>query len=198
VLHSQKTLFFIVTAVKTSNLTKLFVVHLSPYHSKRYSLTTDSIVKHPKKKENKTVLWLRGGIVSDIRSVHAGFTVDKLTQEQIFSEYFCFPYQFSSHQMVNLFNLSSETGNMEHVPGDSFPHQPKNPPPPKKGVPVSVFFVESRVHGDNCDFRLRFHVWCNIQHYLRYLYNGILPHLMKDNLKNKELLSIHSELCVTL
>jgi hypothetical protein len=38
-----------------------------------------------------------------------GFVVDKVTLGQVLSEYFCFPYQFSFHQLLHA-HLSSEAG----------------------------------------------------------------------------------------
>jgi hypothetical protein len=41
---------------------------------------------------------------------HVGFMVDKVTLGQVFSEYFCFPRQFSFHWLLHTHHLSSGAG----------------------------------------------------------------------------------------
>jgi hypothetical protein len=39
---------------------------------------------------------------SDTRSDHVGFVVDGAAMEQVYSEYFGFPYHFSFHQPLHI------------------------------------------------------------------------------------------------
>jgi hypothetical protein len=44
-------------------------------------------------------------------SGHVGFVVDEVAQEQVFSEYFGFPFQFSFHRLLHIHHhLSSWAG----------------------------------------------------------------------------------------
>jgi hypothetical protein len=43
-----------------------------------------------------------GRAVTQVRSCHAGFVVDKVALGQVFSQFFDFPCQFSFHQMLHL------------------------------------------------------------------------------------------------
>jgi hypothetical protein len=47
-----------------------------------------------------------------------GFVVDKVALEQVFSEYFSFPYQFSFHQLLHTQHLSSGAGTIDQLMAD--------------------------------------------------------------------------------
>jgi hypothetical protein len=53
----------------------------------------------------------------DPRSGHVGFVVDEVALGQVFSEYFCFPCQFSFHQLLHT-HLSSEAGTIGKLVAD--------------------------------------------------------------------------------
>jgi hypothetical protein len=63
-----------------------------------------------------------------------GFVVDKMAMEQVFSEYFDFPCQFSFHQLLDTHHLSSGAGIIGELVADSVSPHTKNPPP-KKSLP---------------------------------------------------------------
>jgi hypothetical protein len=47
-----------------------------------------------------------------------GFVVDKVTLGQVFSEYFCFPCQFSFHRLLHTHHLSSGAGTIGQLVAD--------------------------------------------------------------------------------
>jgi hypothetical protein len=47
-----------------------------------------------------------------------GYVVDKVALEQVFSEYFGFPYQFSFHRLLHIHHLSSGAGTMGQIVAD--------------------------------------------------------------------------------
>jgi hypothetical protein len=52
------------------------------------------------------------------RSGHVGFVVDSVTLGQVFSEYFCFPCQFSFHRLLHIHHLSSGAGAVGQLVAD--------------------------------------------------------------------------------
>jgi hypothetical protein len=64
------------------------------------------------------------------RSVHVRFVVDKVALEQVFSEYFGFPCQFSFQRLLHNHHLSSGAGTIGQLVAsyqvDSVSPHPKN------------------------------------------------------------------------
>jgi hypothetical protein len=54
----------------------------------------------------------------DPRSGHVGFVVDKVALEQVFSEYFGFPCQFSFHRLLHTHHLSSGAATIGQLVAD--------------------------------------------------------------------------------
>jgi hypothetical protein len=54
----------------------------------------------------------------DPRSGHVGFVVDKVALGQVFSEYFCFPCQFSFHRLLHTHHLSTGAGTIGQMVAD--------------------------------------------------------------------------------
>jgi hypothetical protein len=52
------------------------------------------------------------------RSSHVGFVVDKVGLRQVFSEFFCFPCQFSFHRLLHTHQLSSGAGTISQLLAD--------------------------------------------------------------------------------
>jgi hypothetical protein len=51
-------------------------------------------------------------------SRHVGFVVDKVALGPVFSEYFCFPCQFSFHRLLHVHRLSSRDGTIGQLVAD--------------------------------------------------------------------------------
>jgi hypothetical protein len=59
--------------------------------------------------------------VQEVLAGHVGFVVDKVALEQLFSEYFGFPCQFSFHRLLHIHNhhhLSSGAGTIGQLVAD--------------------------------------------------------------------------------
>jgi hypothetical protein len=57
-------------------------------------------------------------LVFDPMSCRTGFVADKVGPGQDFSEYFCFPCQFSFHRLLHTYHLSSRAGTIGQILAD--------------------------------------------------------------------------------
>jgi hypothetical protein len=70
-----------------------------------------------------------------------GFAVDEVVLEQVFSEYFGFPYQFSFHRLLQIHHLSSGAATINQLVFDALNELSLTPPQETKNKTKKLLII---------------------------------------------------------